>query len=419
MTAKFLVICICVVQCFIAFTLNAGESAGSLSAARSNFQTTLLKKLRYTDALESPPAELFSIIKYPTPIGDMAAYLGKADGSNKKQPAIIWLVGGFPPGGLPGKAWQSASAENDQSAKVYRQKGIVMMYPFLRGNGGNPGFREGFYGEVDDVLSALAYLKTVDYVDPQQIYLGGHSTGGTLALLVAESSSEFKAVFAFGPREDPVVYSSSNVLYDSKNETENKLRAPLHYLSAITSPTYIIEGSYGNIAALNALKAVNKNDNVMLIPIPYADHFAPLSPVNRFIADRIVESRSKKLDIKATEVQGAFKAHRVMIRETSDLQGLANIRGSGVKFNQVHEFKSYFWSYKQKRLVKAQKDLQRSGFTETEIKQGKDNEANTYYFIVAKKQADLFDVKSLFTLTAQLSDMADRHVVVYDGWGVN
>jgi len=419
MTVKFLVIYICVVQCFIAFTVNAGEAAGSLSAARSNFQTTLLKKLRYTDVLEPPPAELFSIIKYPTPIGDMAAYLGKTDGSNKKQPAIIWLVGGFPPGGLPGKAWQSASVENDQSAKVYRQKGIVMMYPFLRGNGGNPGFREGFYGEVDDVLSALAYLKTVDYVDPQQIYLGGHSTGGTLALLVAESSSEFKAVFAFGPREDPVVYNSSNVLYDSKNETENRLRAPVHYLSAITSPTYIIEGSYGNIAALNALKAVNKNDNVMLIPIPYADHFASLSPVNRFIADRIVESRSKKLDIKAGEVQGAFKAHRVMMRETSDLQRLANIRGSGVKFNQVHEFKSYFWSYKQKRLVKAQKDLQRSGFTETEIKQGKDNEANTYYFIVAKKQADLFDVKSLFTLTAQLNDMADRHVVVYDGWGVN
>jgi len=256
MTVKFLVIYICVVQCFIAFTVNAGEAAGSLSAARSNFQTTLLKKLRYTDVLEPPPAELFSIIKYPTPIGDMAAYLGKTDGSNKKQPAIIWLVGGFPPGGLPGKAWQSASVENDQSAKVYRQKGIVMMYPFLRGNGGNPGFREGFYGEVDDVLSALAYLKTVDYVDPQQIYLGGHSTGGTLALLVAESSSEFKAVFAFGPREDPVVYNSSNVLY---------------------SPTYIIEGSYGNIAALNALKAVNKNDNVMLIPIPYADHFASLS----------------------------------------------------------------------------------------------------------------------------------------------
>lgn len=125
MTTKLAVICICVVQCFIVFTVNAQQTGHSLSAARSNFKTDLLKELRYTDTLEQPPAELFSIIKYPTPIGDMSAYQGKADGSNKKQPAIIWLVGGFPPSGLPGKAWQRASAGNDQSAKVSRQKGIL------------------------------------------------------------------------------------------------------------------------------------------------------------------------------------------------------------------------------------------------------------------------------------------------------
>ncbi|HED34113.1 MAG TPA: DUF2974 domain-containing protein [Gammaproteobacteria bacterium] len=419
MAIKFSMICICVVQCFFVLTANAQPSGGDLTAARSNFKTILLKELRYTDKLDQPPAELFSIIKYPTSIGDMSAYLGTADGSGKKQPAIIWLVGGFPPGGLPGKAWQDAPSENDQSAKVYRQKGIVMMYPFLRGNGGNPGFREGFYGEVDDVLAALAYLKTVDYVDPEQIYLGGHSTGGTLALLVAESSRDFKAVFAFGPREDPVVYSSSNVLYDSNNETENKLRAPVHYLSDITSPTYVIEGAYGNIAALRTLRDVSKNDKIKFIPIRYADHFEPLSPINSFIAERIMTSRGKKLSISAKEVQGVFKAHRVMMREASDLQRLANIRGSGIEFDKAHAFSGYFWSYKQKRLAKAQKDLKRYGFTETEIKQGKDNKANVYYFIIAKKQADLFDVKSLFSLTAQLSDMADRHVVVYDGWGVN
>ncbi|VAW62928.1 Dipeptidyl aminopeptidases/acylaminoacyl-peptidases-like [hydrothermal vent metagenome] len=419
MVARFLVMCICAMQWFIVFTVNAQASGGTLTGARSNFKTTLLKELRYTDPLDQPPAELFSIIKYPALIGNMSAYLGKADGSNKKQPAIIWLVGGFPPGGLPGKAWQRAPVENDQSAKVYRQKGIVMMYPFLRGNGGNPGFREGFYGEVDDVLSALAYLKTVDYVDPQQIYLGGHSTGGTLALLVAESSSDFKAVFAFGPREDPVVYSSSNALYDSKNETENKLRAPVHYLSAITSPTWIIEGAYGNITALNTLRDASKNNKIVFIPISYADHFEPLSPINSFIAERIMASRGKKLGISATDVQNAFKAHRVMMREASDLQRLANIRRGGAELNQQHAFSGYFWSYKQKRLVKAQKDLQDSGFTETEIKKANDNDGNAYYFIMAKKQTDLLNVKSLFSLTSQLSDMADRHVVVYDGWGVD
>ena len=37
------------------------------------------------------------------------------------------------------------------------------------------------------------FLAAQPYVDPARIYLGGHSTGGTLALLVAECSETFRA----------------------------------------------------------------------------------------------------------------------------------------------------------------------------------------------------------------------------------
>ena len=74
-----------------------------------------------------------------------------------------------------------------------------MMFPSLRGGNDNPGVREGFFGEVDDVLAAAEYLSKQAFVDPQRIYLGGHSTGGTLVLLVAECSGRFRAVFSFGP----------------------------------------------------------------------------------------------------------------------------------------------------------------------------------------------------------------------------
>ena len=69
---------------------------------------------------------------------------------------------------------------------AYRRAGIVMMYPSLRGGNDNPGRREGFLGEVDDILAAAEYLARESYVDPGRIYLGGHSTGGTLAMLAAE-----------------------------------------------------------------------------------------------------------------------------------------------------------------------------------------------------------------------------------------
>lgn len=55
-----------------------------------------------------------------------------------------------------------------------------MMFPSLRGGNDNPGVKEGFLAEVDDVLAAADFLGKQNYVDPGRIYLGGHSTGGTL-----------------------------------------------------------------------------------------------------------------------------------------------------------------------------------------------------------------------------------------------
>ena len=67
-------------------------------------------------------------------------------------------------------------------ARTARRESI-MMFPTLRGGNTNPGAREYLLGEVDDVLAAAEHLARLPYVDPQRIYLGGHSTGGTLALL--------------------------------------------------------------------------------------------------------------------------------------------------------------------------------------------------------------------------------------------
>ncbi len=118
-----------------------------------------------------------------------------------------------------------------------------MMYPSLRGGNKNPGFIEGFYGEVDDVLGASEYLAKLDYVDPKRIYLGGHSTGGTLALLVAESTDRFRAVFAFGPVEDASDYGSKYLPFDISNRKEVDLRSPIKWLQAIRNPTFVFEGT--------------------------------------------------------------------------------------------------------------------------------------------------------------------------------
>ena len=65
----------------------------SLLEARKGFQTVLTKKRRESRPLDDPPSDLFSIVQYETPIGNMSAYLSKPIDPSKKYPAIIWLTG--------------------------------------------------------------------------------------------------------------------------------------------------------------------------------------------------------------------------------------------------------------------------------------------------------------------------------------
>ena len=119
-----------------------------------------------------------------------------------------------------------------------------MMFPTLRGGNTDVGPKEFVFGEVDDLVAAAEHLAGLPYVDAQYIYLGGHSTGGTLALLTAEASTRFKAVFAFGAvsridRYPPSIAPNFGAL----DLRESRLRSPIEWLDGITTPTWLIEGA--------------------------------------------------------------------------------------------------------------------------------------------------------------------------------
>ena len=218
---------------FILFiTLQA--QAQNLLTERAKFKTVLKELKPETEKLEKPESNLFSLIKYPTAIGNMKAYISNVGDKKKKYPAMIWLTGGFPVGGAGSYVWEDADNENDQSAQVFRKSGMVMMYPSFRGYAGNPGKVEAYYGEVNDLLSALDYLSKLDYIDPNQIYLGGHSSGATLALLTACATDKFKAVFSFGPVGDPAEYGADYEKHTNSSPKERFLRAPVNFLKYIS-----------------------------------------------------------------------------------------------------------------------------------------------------------------------------------------
>lgn len=264
----------------------------TLPEARRGFQTRPVRRQPAGSPILPAPPEVFRTIRYPSPVGPLAAYLTPDPGDGARHPAIIWITGGD--SNTIDDCWSEVDPSNDQTASAYRKSGIIMMFPSLRGGNDNPGVREGFYGEVDDILAAADYLASQAYVDPARIYLGGHSTGGTLVLLVAASTDRFRAVFSFGPIADVRRYPPEYVPFDLTNDREVVLRTPALWLHSIRSPTFVFEGTeQGNLDALSELGRRSKNPLVHFQAIQGADHFSVLAPLNQTLAQRILQDDGK------------------------------------------------------------------------------------------------------------------------------
>jgi alpha/beta superfamily hydrolase len=287
---------------------NPFPPGASLQGSRRGFHTQLVPQKEAKQPLEKAPAALFRTVKYPSPAGALAAYISPKPSDSAKHPAIVWITGGDC--NSIGDVWSPAKRDNDQTAAAYRKAGIVMMFPSLRGGNTNPGVKEGFLGEVDDVLAAADYLSKQTYVDPKRIYLGGHSTGGTLALLVAESSDRFRAVFAFGPIADVGMYGEDSgfLPFEVSNRKEIVLRSPYYWLASIHSPVWVLEGTEGNLSSLMLMQQAPHTPSTHFIEIKGAGHFETLAPTNNLIAKKILQDTAGKsqLSLSAAEVNRLF-----------------------------------------------------------------------------------------------------------------
>lgn len=69
----------------------------------------------------------------------------------------------------------------------------------FRGAGKSQGIFDEGQGEQDDLKSALAYVSTLDGVDPSRIGLAGYSFGAGVALSVAPQIDSIKAIALISP----------------------------------------------------------------------------------------------------------------------------------------------------------------------------------------------------------------------------
>ena len=243
----------------------------------------------------------FELVDYQSPVGPLAAYVSTDPGDGQKHPAIVWITGGD--NNSIGDIWSPQPRSNDQSASAFRKAGIVMMFPSQRGGNDNPGKREGFYGEVDDILAATDHLAKLPYVDPSQIYLGGHSTGGTIAMLVGACSDRYRAIFSLGPVAAAGQYGGEYVYCDPNDELEMQLRSPVYWMHCVKSPMYVFEGAEdGNWdGAIDIMAEENTNPKIQFFRIIGHDHFSVIAPLAEKLAGQIETGR---IDVTQQTVDG-------------------------------------------------------------------------------------------------------------------
>ena len=286
---------------FLLISCGAADSPSSLNSsstkpkqtlreARKGFVTKIVKSGESYGAPDSPTGSEFELIHYPSPVGPLAAYVTTNPGDNQKHPAIVWITGGD--NNSIGDVWTPNERSNDQSASAFRKAGIVMMFPSQRGGNDNPGQREGFYGEVDDILAATDYLVELPYVDPNKIYLGGHSTGGTMVMLVGACSDRFRAIFSLGPVANPAQYGGEFVYCDPNDKNEITLRSPIFWLHCVKCPMYVFEGAEnGNWDSIQMMVDQNSNPKIQFFKIPGYDHFSVIAPLAEKLAGQIINGQ--------------------------------------------------------------------------------------------------------------------------------
>jgi dipeptidyl aminopeptidase/acylaminoacyl peptidase len=126
----------------------------------------------------------FSKVKYRSRAGDMdvPAYLFTplAKRGARGHAAMVWVHGG-----VHGD-WNEAMLPFVKEAV---QRGYVIITPDYRGSNGYGAahYNAIDYGgkELDDVMAAYDYLKTLPYVDPERLVVFGGSYGGFMTLIAA------------------------------------------------------------------------------------------------------------------------------------------------------------------------------------------------------------------------------------------
>lgn len=153
-----------------------GSTKSKYLEVRKNFKTKLIRKGPSPQEMDGDaPQRFIHEISYPSEGRSLRGWVYiPNDDRTTPRPALIFCHGGF-----------AADANDMMCVEPFLNGDYVVMGPAWRGESGNPGDFELMLGEVDDAANAARWLAKQSYIDPEHIYMFGHSVGGGISSLVA------------------------------------------------------------------------------------------------------------------------------------------------------------------------------------------------------------------------------------------
>jgi dipeptidyl aminopeptidase/acylaminoacyl peptidase len=215
-------------------------------------------------------------------------------GRSARHPAVLYLHQNF---ALTAQVWEDA--------RPFVEAGFVVLMPSYRGENGNPGAFERYFGEVDDAAAALEYLRNLRQVDPRYLYAAGDTMGGTSALLLAESGAGLRRVAACSPFpdiSDAIRHGLSPqgwlFPYNWSSDTENSLRSPGRHLDLLNCPAEIYNSSrdplYQRQAAALPTEAQKYHKQLSCHVFPNTDQRSVVRPAIRAMVAVFLEDCSAR-----------------------------------------------------------------------------------------------------------------------------
>jgi len=232
-----------------------------------------------------PPSDAASIV-YRSGNAELPAYIVRPRDARSRCPGLLYSHGGC-----------SISGQDFAAAALFAEAGFIVLLPTYRGEHGNAGDYELFFGEVDDARAAAVALAALPNIDPQSVYAFGYSMGGEIAALLSLFGDlPLRATGSCGPfflRSDPFSSASmygAPVPFDRTDREEVELRLLRTHLRALAVPHAAFVGREDEKFSDGAWREVDVEGTCLTITEVEGTHDTSLLPAVRAFLARIVGS---------------------------------------------------------------------------------------------------------------------------------